>query len=212
VLRAIFGLDPRAAGQVLIDGRAARIRAPSDAIGAGIGLVPEDRKTQGLVLGMTAAANATLASIGGWGWRWRQREAAVTRTLFEGLHVRGPLGRAPVAALSGGNQQKVVLARWLAMQARVLLLDEPTRGVDVGGKAELHALIRHLLGEGVAVVLVSSELPELLTLADRILVMRAGRLIGELARGDRDASADGVLALMLGTEASADRADSMSLG
>jgi ABC-type sugar transport system ATPase subunit len=200
VLRALFGLDPSASGVIKVDGDVVRVRSPRSAIRVGLGLVPEDRKTQGLVLGMTGTANATLAtlrSLAAFSWIARREERQVASLLFARLEVRGPWERGPVSALSGGNQQKVVLARWLAAGSRVLLLDEPTRGVDVGAKAELHRVMRGLAESGVAVVMASSDLGELLTVADRILVMRGGRVVGEVAHAS--ATADRVLAMMLGT-------------
>jgi ABC-type sugar transport system ATPase subunit len=201
VLRAIFGADGRGAGSVRIDGRPVRLSSPGEAIRAGVGLVPEDRKTQGLVLGMTATANTTLTvlpSLATLSWIARREERAVATRLLTRLRVRGLWERGPVSQLSGGNQQKVVMARWVAAKSRVLLLDEPTRGVDVGAKAELHAVIRGLADSGSAVVLVSSDLAELLAVADRILVMRGGRVAGEVSRAE--ATADCVLAMMLGAK------------
>jgi ABC-type sugar transport system ATPase subunit len=196
---ALFGLDPRARGEVFVAGRPARIRTPADAVRAGIGLVPEDRQRQGLVLGAGAAANVTLPflrRLARLGWLRRRRERAVAGEHLAAVRFRAGSPDAPVASLSGGNQQKVLLARWLAAGSRILLLDEPTRGVDVGAKAEIHALVDRLAGEGAAVLLVSSELPELLAVSRRILVLRGGRLVGELARGE--ATEERLLRLMAG--------------
>lgn len=202
IAQALFGLDPAATGHILVRGRQLRIRSPRDAMAAGIGLVPEDRKRQGLVLSMLARENTTLPTLG-WLARFgiviRQREEAVAREYLHRLHVREGLAETPTAALSGGNQQKIVLAKWLAARGDILVLDEPTRGVDVGAKAELHAWIDRLAASGAAVLLISSELPELINLSSRILVLRDGRVTGELARAD--VSQEKLLYLMTGTEA-----------
>lgn len=186
---AIFGLDPRARGEVVVGGQARRIGAPHEAIALGLGLVPEDRKRSGLVLSMSARANLTLPVLGRiapLGWIDAARERALVAEYFARLSVRGAGPEAPAGALSGGNQQKIVLARWLAAQCGVLLLDEPTRGVDVGAKAEIHALIGELARAGAAVLLISSELPEVLNLSTRVLVLRAGRVVAELPRAAAD--------------------------
>jgi len=196
---AIFGLDPAATGTITIRGERTNIRSPRDAMAAGIGLVPEDRKRLGLVLSMTAGANLTLptlSSVARLGWISRRRERDVVDAQFHRLSVRGGANDVAVSALSGGNQQKVVMAKWLTSQSEVLILDEPTRGVDVGAKAELHAWIDQLAAEGKAILLISSELTELLALATRILVVRGGRIIGEQSRAD--ATQDGLMRLMSG--------------
>jgi ABC-type sugar transport system ATPase subunit len=202
VARAIFGLDPRVTGTISVDGRAAAIRSPRDAMRLGIGLVPEDRKRQGLVLSMTALANTTLAILPKLARATFVRtaaERALGQTFFDRLRVRASGLDAPSAGLSGGNQQKLVLAKWLAADCRVLILDEPTRGVDVGAKAQIHALIADLATKGVAVLLISSELPELLHLAGRIVVLREGRLAGQLSRAE--ATQDALMRLMAGIAA-----------
>lgn len=198
VARAIFGLDRAASGNVFVDGKRTRIRAPLDAVALGIGFVPEDRKKQGLVLGMRARENATLPILP------RFARGGMVNRAAEAGAVNTSLGRVafrrdceiPVASLSGGNQQKVVLAKWLTAESEILILDEPTRGVDVGAKAELHAWIAHRAAEGAAILLISSELPELLGLASRVLVLREGALRGELSR--EQATQDAVLRLMTG--------------
>jgi ABC-type sugar transport system ATPase subunit len=194
--RALFGIEPATAGRVTVSGRPVRIRRPADAIALGIGLVPEDRQRQGLVPGASVLHNITLPilrRLARRGWVRRAAERSLGAEYAGRLRVKGALDTA-VAGLSGGNQQKVVLARWLAAASRILILDEPTRGVDVGAKAELHALIGRLAADGTGVLLISSELPEILALATRILVLRGGRTSGELAR--RDATPAGLLALM----------------
>ena len=181
---ALFGLDARASGDVTVGAKKSRPRAPRDAMALGIGYVPEDRKKLGLVLSMTSGRNVSLASLGRLsrrGWIDRRREAALVEVERSRLEIRGD-SEASVSALSGGNQQKVVVAKWLARNCELLILDEPTRGVDVGAKAELHAWIDKLACDGKAILLISSELPELIALSSRILVMKGGRIVGEQPR------------------------------
>jgi ABC-type sugar transport system ATPase subunit len=169
---------------------------------AGIGLVPEDRKRQGLVLSMTALGNTTLPILRGLarlGFVRNRAERALAASYFDRLRVRAPRLESVTAGLSGGNQQKIVLAKWLAARCRVLILDEPTRGVDVGAKAEIHALIDELASAGSGVMLISSELPEILNLSTRILVLREGRVAGGLTRDK--ATQDAVMRLMAGVAA-----------
>ena len=203
IVQALFGLDPHATGDVWVRGAAVRIRSPADAIRLGIGLVPEDRKRQGLVLSMSALANTTLAILRSRLARLtfirRAAERAVASTYFERLRVRAPGLESVTAGLSGGNQQKIVLGKWLAARCQILILDEPTRGVDVGAKAEIHALIDELVARGNSVILISSELPEILNLSTRILVVREGRLVGELSR--EHASQFALMRLMAGIAA-----------
>ncbi|HVW20505.1 MAG TPA: sugar ABC transporter ATP-binding protein [Opitutaceae bacterium] len=183
--QAIFGLDPAASGRVWVDGRRLRGNCLAAALAAGVGLVPEDRKRQGLVLGMNCRENTSLAALPALtraGWVRRGAERALSSRYISRLRVKAGDGEGPVAALSGGNQQKLALAKWLARGCEVLLVDEPTRGVDVGAKAEIYRLLDELAGEGKALLVISSELPELIGLCTRILVMRGGRLAGELAR------------------------------
>ncbi|WP_284757250.1 sugar ABC transporter ATP-binding protein [Agrobacterium sp. fls2-241-TYG-188a] len=185
LLRGIAAAELPISGQLTRDERVVAFRSPKDAIEAGIGFVTEDRKDQGLILSMAISANVTLASLGEvskFGLLDKNAEVDVTRELGSDLRLKygGPADN--VLTLSGGNQQKVVLAKWLARSPRVLLLDEPTRGVDVGAKAEIYALIRRLAEDGLALLVVSSELPELMTLCDRILVMSQHRVVGEVAR------------------------------
>ena len=189
VARAIFGAEPFDAGQILLEGRPVRFRSPADAIRAGVAMVPEDRKGLALFLDKPVRWNVSmvrLPALARFGWVTRSRERALVADQVERLGVRTPGLDAPVRVLSGGNQQKTVLARWLAARPRLLILDEPTHGVDVGAKAQVASLIRSLAREGVAILLISSELPELLELSDRILVMRAGRVVAELDRARAD--------------------------
>ncbi|MCY2925755.1 MAG: sugar ABC transporter ATP-binding protein [Planctomycetota bacterium] len=182
---AIFGLDAHARGETYVDGSRVWTRSARAAMDLGIGLVPEDRKHQALVPGMSCRANITLAVLerlaAGPFVRFAQ-ERRLAQGFFDRLQVRAPSLETPVMGLSGGNQQKIVLARWLAAKPKVLIVDEPTRGVDVGAKAEIHALIDQLAAQGAGVLLISSELPEVLNLSTRILVMRQGRLVGDLPR------------------------------
>jgi ABC-type sugar transport system ATPase subunit len=201
---ALFGLDRNARGSVRIDGRPAQLRSARAAIRRGVGLVPEDRKRQGIVPLASALHNISLATLKRLARLTMLRqtaERAQGRTYFDRLRVRAPDVDAVVAGLSGGNQQKVVLARWLAAKSRLLILDEPTRGVDVGAKAEIHGLVRELAAQGTGILLISSELPEILSLSDRILVLRAGRLVGEVSRAA--ATQDGLLRMMAGLETAA---------
>ena len=198
IAQALFGLDPAASGQRFVRGQSVTIRSAREAMYHGIGFVPEDRKTQGLVLSMRGSENATLPILDRFaraGWIDREREAAAVRSTFERLRVRA----APEAFardLSGGNQQKMVMAKWLAADADILLLDEPTRGVDVATKAELHAWIGTRAAAGAGVLMISSELPELLKVASRILVLRDGVLAGEVTRAT--ATQEGLMRLMTG--------------
>ena len=178
VLTTLFGMTRRTAGQVLLDGAPISVRQPRDAIAAGIGFVTEDRKRQGLVQILSVRENASLVHLeqySRFGIIRAGSERAAVRELIDELHIRTRDSELAVKALSGGNQQKVVFAKWLAKPPRVLLLDEPTRGVDVGGKAEIYHIINRLAAAGTAIVMVSSELPEVLAMSDRILVMREGR-------------------------------------
>jgi ribose transport system ATP-binding protein len=186
-LEAIFGIDRGLReGEIRIDGRPVSIGSPSEAIAHGIALVTEDRKARGLQLSASIRDNVTLPSLGAlspFGFRALAREAALARDTVAKLSVRCTGVEQVVATLSGGNQQKLVIGKWLATKPRILLLDEPTRGIDVGAKHEIHELIFALAAQGLAVIVVSSELPELLFLSDRILVMSEGRATGMLARG-----------------------------
>ncbi len=203
-LQAIFGLDPQASGEVTINGSPLAARSIDAALAAGVGLLPEDRKRQGLVLGLNCRENTALASLPGLarlGWVRRGLERAMAKRYQERLRVKAPSIETIVGGLSGGNQQKVALAKWLARECDVLLIDEPTRGVDVGAKAEIYALLDELACEGKALLVVSSELPELIGLCRRILVMREGRLAGEVARADFSEAA--LMRLMAGVTAEA---------
>ncbi|HZM01784.1 MAG TPA: sugar ABC transporter ATP-binding protein [Candidatus Saccharimonadales bacterium] len=182
-LRAVFGADAKEAGEVFVDETLVMIRAPSDAVRVGIGLIPEDRKQDALLLSQSVRVNTTLSALGG-GWLNPRAETATAAQFTQRLQVRCHSLEQAVGELSGGNQQKVVIARWLARDCRILLFDEPTRGVDVAAKDAIHQLLRELAGDGKALVVVSSELTELMSLCDRILVMSAGQITGEFRPGD----------------------------
>ncbi|GAA1884382.1 sugar ABC transporter ATP-binding protein [Asanoa iriomotensis] len=195
--RALFGVEPFTTGRMVLDGKPVRPRSPRQAVRNGIAYVTEDRKADGLALSQSVLDNALLASRAVRP-RWFGGGARTTgvRALLDAVEVHAAGPDQEVRYLSGGNQQKVVLARWLAMAPRVLLFDEPTRGIDVGAKAAIHELIRDLAGKGAAVLMISSELPELLGMSDRIVVMRDGTLAGELPGS---ASEEAVLSLATGT-------------
>ncbi|MDI3298761.1 MAG: sugar ABC transporter ATP-binding protein [Bacillota bacterium] len=199
VARALFGLVPLTAGRIRIDGREVHIASPRDAMRLGIAYVPEDRHREGLVLNLSVrenVAHAALALGGRWGRVDVRRERAAAEAAIRELAIRTSSSEARVEGLSGGNQQKVVLAKWLGIRPRLLLLDEPTRGIDVGAKREIYRLIHRLASEGVAILLISSDLPELLGLADRLLVLREGRPMGLLRR--EEATHERVLRLAMG--------------
>jgi ABC-type sugar transport system ATPase subunit len=185
VVQAIFGLDPKVTGRVFVLGRQVVPGDVRSALSAGIGLLPEDRKRQGLILSMTCRENASLAALPQLtrgGFVRRQAETQLVQRFTNRLRVKTPSLDAPIAGLSGGNQQKVALAKWLARDCRILIVDEPTRGVDVGAKAEIHGLLDELACQGYALIVVSSELPEVISLSRRILVMREGAVVAELGR------------------------------
>ncbi|HZD71854.1 MAG TPA: sugar ABC transporter ATP-binding protein [Actinomycetes bacterium] len=196
LLRAIFGADPMESGEVVVDGVRVPPGNPRRAVQAGLGLLTEDRKQLGLLLELTIRENASIAHVGEISRLWvvdRGREGATVDRYLAGLRLRAASWEQPVSSLSGGNQQKVLLARWLASNAKVLLFDEPTKGVDVGAKAEIYGVIGDLAAQGLGVVVVSSYLPEVLGLTDRIIVMREGAVAGELAAAG--ATEEGVLHL-----------------
>ena len=183
--QSIFGVDPMLEGRVLLDGRPLRLRGPRDAINAGIYLVPEDRRRTGLITEMTIRENITLPGL----WRYtsaalisRRRETAEAVRQIRSLRVKTPSAEVKAMNLSGGNQQKVVLGKWLSLGPKVLIVDEPTRGIDVGAKAEIYRLLRALADTGVAIIAISSDLEEVLGISDRIAVMREGMIAGFLTR------------------------------
>ncbi|HET6274352.1 MAG TPA: sugar ABC transporter ATP-binding protein [Candidatus Cybelea sp.] len=203
IVRAIAGADAIDGGEVLIDAKLVRSGRIGEAIARGIVLIPEDRKAQGLVLGMTVRENVTLAHLANFVDRDQlvdvARERAATARMIDELQIRTPGTEQLARNLSGGTQQKVVLAKWLLGDARVLLFDEPTRGIDVGAKTEIYKLMVELAGRGAAIVMVSSDLPEVLGMSHRILVVRGGRIAAEFSRAD--ATPDRVIAVATGAAA-----------
>lgn len=186
---AIFGHTRIHSGSVHVDGTQVKLRNPREAINVGIAYVPEDRKREGVFMGLPIRTNITSASLGSIsraGVISRSRDRSTAQKLAGELQVKAPSVETAIGTLSGGNQQKAVIARWLARRPRILILDEPTRGVDVGAKAEIYRLVRQIASDGVAVLVISSELPEVLGLSDRVLVMREGRLVGELSSQTAD--------------------------
>jgi ribose transport system ATP-binding protein len=197
--RAVFAADPITEGRVELDGQELTVSSPREAIAAGIGYLTEDRKGEGLAMQLSVEHNITLARVPGAGaWIDRKHEHEAAEKRVEQLDIRTPSLRTPVEALSGGTQQKVVVARWLETEARVLFFDEPTRGVDVGAKAELFKLVGQLAADGRAIVLISSYLPELTNMCDRIVVLRDGRTVGEMSRNEFDE--ERIMALASGVE------------
>jgi ABC-type sugar transport system ATPase subunit len=192
VANCIFGVDAYDDGKVTVSGRPVVSGQPTSAIAAGIGYIPEERRRQALVSQLSVSANTTLAVLDRIAPNGLLRfgdEQAITGKAIRSLGIKTASPNVPVATLSGGNQQKVVLGRWLARKPRLLILDEPTKGIDVGAKAEISEIIVKLAAEGTAILLISSELPEVLALSDRVLVMRAGRIAGELRRDELSAEA-----------------------
>lgn len=204
VAQAVFGLDPAATGTVAMHGRTLRLGSIKSALAAKSGLVPEDRKRQGLVLSMNCRENASLAALPlltRLGWIMRRSEHQLADKYAQRLRVKTPSMETSIATLSGGNQQKIALAKWIARECDVLIVDEPTRGIDVGAKAEIYQLLDELASEGKAILMISSELPELIGLCGRILVMREGHLVGELPRAQFSEAA--LMGLMAGVAKSA---------
>jgi ABC-type sugar transport system ATPase subunit len=195
----LFGLTPADSGEILLRARPVRIDSPDQAIALKIGYVPEDRRQHGVVLEMAIAANTSLASLAAVSRRGMidtARERQLARGFVERLRIKTPSIYSEAGSLSGGNQQKVALARWLAIQPAVLILDEPTQGVDVGSKAEIHRIMVDLAEQGVAIIMISSELPEILGMSDRIAVMHGGRVSGVLTR--EAATQQSIMSLALG--------------
>lgn len=183
VANSIFGIEKIDSGYVSVTGEKIKNRRPEAAISAGIGYVPEDRKLQGLILNMTVRENITLSNlknVGGHGWISRKKEQKLSMEYVEKMRVKTPGIEQKVQNLSGGNQQKIVLSKWMATNPKVLILDEPTRGIDIGAKREIFMLIEEMAAQGVGILMISSELSEILGMSDRIIVMHEGKLIGEL--------------------------------
>jgi len=204
LLATLFGVTPAVGGTIRVAGREVAPQTPREAIAAGLALVPEDRKKQGIILEMAVRDNVSLATLRRdqrCGWLDRRRAAEISAEMIRSLQIKTPHDRQVVQFLSGGNQQKVVLGKWLALRPRVLLLDEPTRGIDVGAKQEIYRLMEELARQGVGILFVSSEMEEILGMSDRALVMHEGRLAGELARSQL--SEEAVMHLATGSERAA---------
>jgi ribose transport system ATP-binding protein len=185
--RVIFGADRLDGGEIRFQGQVVRIRSPQEAIQMGIGLITEDRKAQGLFLGQSLRSNVAVTifeRLSRLGFLQYKKIDQWVQALVQKLNIRTPNLEQRARNLSGGNQQKAVIARWLAVHPKILILDEPTRGIDVASKAEIHALISELAAKGMAILVISSELPEILQISDRILVMHEGRLVAELHRSE----------------------------
>jgi rhamnose transport system ATP-binding protein len=197
---ALMGLNPQARGDVTVEGRRIDVREPAHAIAAGLAYVPEERQRQGSVLSFSVRHNLSLAALAGprhglhgrmsrGPWLSALREGEFAQRMIERLSIKTASQDTPLSGLSGGNQQKVVIAKWLGLNPRIVILDEPTKGIDIGAKQAVYRLIAELVEQGLAVILVSSELPELMNLAHRVIVMRRGRQLREFARGQADAEA-----------------------
>ncbi len=188
VARAIFGADPFESGEIYIHGRKVRIKDPCDAVNHGIGYLSEDRKRFGLALAMDLESNMVLAAfrkfLGGFGWVNQTKVRAVTQEMIDNLKIKTPHSKQKVKNLSGGNQQKVVIGKWLVRDSEVLIFDEPTRGIDVGAKSEIYKLLNALAENGKAIIMISSELPEILRMSHRIVVMCEGRVTGQLSAAE----------------------------
>ncbi len=200
MLEALFGVKPALGGEILVRGKATGVSTPRDAIKAGLALAPEDRKSQGLVIEMSVRENISLASLRRdskpGGFLDFQKEAGTSSQMIRRMGVKTPGDGQIIRYLSGGNQQKVVLGKWLSMEPGILLLDEPTRGIDIGAKREIYALMEELASGGVAILFVSSEMEEVLGMADRVLVMHEGRISGELQR--EEMSEEAIMRLAVG--------------
>ena len=186
-MQALFGITRRSGGTATIDGATVNIRSPADAVAKGIVYVPEDRGRQGAVTALPIFQNVTLPSLGRTsrsGFLRLVEEFKLAREYTERLDLRAASLDTPVGNLSGGNQQKVVIAKWLATQPKVIILDEPTKGIDIGSKAAVHAFMAELAAQGLAVIMISSEIPEVLGMSDRVIIMREGRIAAELGADD----------------------------
>ena len=206
--RLIYGADPKAAGEVLLQGRPVQLRAPEEAIAAGIAYLTEDRKGLGLFLDLSCGTNINLGVIARDAGAGGVLDLAAARRraagAFQALRVRAASPQVAVGSLSGGNQQKVLLSRWLETGPRVLILDEPTRGVDIGAKSEIYRIIDDLARRGIGVIVISSELPEIIGTCDRVLVMREGRLVGEVGgAGGAPITQENIMAYGAGAAAAA---------
>jgi len=200
LLQTIFGVTPALSGTIEIDGEVKNIRSPQAAIRSGIALAPENRKEHGLVLPLSVRENCSLPSLqrdASVGWLNHKMEDRVTKQSVESMKIKTPNNEQKARFLSGGNQQKIVLGKWLAMKPKLLLLDEPTRGIDIGAKREIYKLMEKLAGEGMAILFVSSEMEEVLGMSDRTYVMHEGKISGELKQ--KELSDKAIMNLATGT-------------
>jgi len=198
-MRAVFGIDKIDSGEILLNGKSVRFSSPDAAVKAGIGFLPEDRKNEGVVLSQSIRFNTTLSNIGSFsrfGINSYSKERKIAEELLTKLHTKYGGLEDPVSSLSGGNQQKVALAKWLAANCQVIILDEPTRGVDVGAKSEIYSIINSLAQDGAAVIMISSEMEEIINMCDRAVVMRQGIVTGELDK--KELNEQGLIALAMG--------------
>jgi len=198
--RAIFAADKREKGEVFLSGKRLNLRSPFDAVKSGIGMVPEDRKKQGIILSFSIKQNISLSDLDRitdpFGFIREQKERNDTLELIGKLSIKALNEKTQASTLSGGNQQKVALAKWINRKCKVMIIDEPTRGVDIGAKVEIFHLINDLSRQGIAIIVISSETSELIGICDRILVMRKGRIMGEL--GKKDFSEEEILRISIG--------------
>ena len=210
LLQVLFGIEPAVSGRLILNGKVLHLSCPQDAIRAGLALVPEDRKQHGLILEMAVSHNVSLAGLRRnrlpLGFLNRSKEVADTNAMTEKMAIKTPDSAQAVQFLSGGNQQKVVIGKWLALQPKVLLLDEPTRGIDVGAKQEIYRLMEELAADGVAILFVSSEMEEILGMSQRTLVMHEGKITGELQRAQL--SEEAVMHLATGGETNGQNVES----
>ncbi|HKP87529.1 MAG TPA: sugar ABC transporter ATP-binding protein [Blastocatellia bacterium] len=209
--RTIFGLNPADAGEIRLRGETVNINTPAQAIARGIAYLPEDRRRHGVILEMAVSSNISLASLdqlSRFGLMDFRREKHIAARFVERLSIKPPAIFAPAATLSGGNQQKVALSRWLATRPSVLILDEPTQGIDVGAKSEIHALMTELAAEGAAILMISSELQEILGMSDRVAVIRGGTIVAVVDR--KDATQQNILALALGHQSTESNAQTVN--
>lgn len=187
IMRCIFGLDKADGGEIYLNGQKLDISCPMDAIKAGISMVSEDRRREGIVPHMTVRENTTLAAlpwISKYGWIDKKEDMRITKDYIKSLNIKTPSTEQHLMNLSGGNQQKVCLAKWLNRKPKVIIMDEPTRGIDVGAKAEIHKLIDSLTKEGIAIILISSEMPEIIGASNRIIVLYEGKMMKEYIADD----------------------------
>lgn len=195
-MRAIYGADPLDFGEIWIDGKKVHIKTPADAMQYGIGLCPEDRKTQGLVLGSSVRENITMSvlnKVARKGVICVSKEQQISQEAVEGFNIKTPTVEKIIKELSGGNQQKVILGRWMAANPRILILDEPTKGIDVGAKAEIYQMVHNLAKQGIGIIFISSELTEVINVCENVIVMYEGRITGQFNRKEDMCTEEGVL-------------------